>query len=248
MSVEASPLYPSDLNAAYPGAADDPVEGDDHLRNIKTVLKTTFPNVSGAVTPTHTQLNYVAGVTSAIQTQFGNVGLQFISEASASASAAIDFTTGIDSTYDEYELHIINAVPTGGSTFWLRTTADAGSNWAATGGDYGWELSSSTGTTGAVTNGSTTATRIELTGAATTGTASAGGFSAVIRIFDPSATAANKRISWNGSNATGTAMNNLEVVSGCGIRGATAAINGIRVLTSVSTIASGKFKLFGVKK
>lgn len=69
MTVETSFNYPSDLNASYPAAGDNIPEGDDHIRGIKTVLKTTFPNVSGAITPTHTELNYVDGVTSAIQTQ-----------------------------------------------------------------------------------------------------------------------------------------------------------------------------------
>jgi len=34
-----------------------------------------------------------------------------ISEQTASASATLDFTTGIDSTYDLYEFHVINAHP-----------------------------------------------------------------------------------------------------------------------------------------
>jgi hypothetical protein len=69
VTVETPFNYPSDLNASYPAAGDARSEGDDHIRGIKSVLKTTFPNVSGAVTPTHTELNYVDGVTSAIQTQ-----------------------------------------------------------------------------------------------------------------------------------------------------------------------------------
>ena len=68
MTIE-SVTYISDLNASYPAAGDAKSEGDDHIRNIKTGIKTTFPNISGAVTPTHTELNYVDGVTSAIQTQ-----------------------------------------------------------------------------------------------------------------------------------------------------------------------------------
>lgn len=68
MTVE-SVTYISDLNATYPASGDVKSEGDNHIRNLKTGIKTTFPNVSGAVTPTHTELNYVDGVTSAIQTQ-----------------------------------------------------------------------------------------------------------------------------------------------------------------------------------
>ena len=65
--------YLDDLNASNPAAGDNVSEGDDHIRGIKNVLKVTLPNVTGAVTPTHTELNYVDGVTSAIQTQLNAV-------------------------------------------------------------------------------------------------------------------------------------------------------------------------------
>lgn len=61
--------YISDLVATNPTSSDPKSQGDDHLRLIKATVKATFPNVSGAVTPTHTELNYVDGVTSAIQAQ-----------------------------------------------------------------------------------------------------------------------------------------------------------------------------------
>lgn len=68
MTIEAA-TYISSLNASYPASGDPKSEGDDHIRLVKSTVKATFPNVSGAVTPTHTELNYVDGVTSAIQTQ-----------------------------------------------------------------------------------------------------------------------------------------------------------------------------------
>ena len=68
MTVETA-LYPPSLNTAWPQNADLISEGDDHIKLIKTVVKTTFPALTGAVSATHTELNYVAGVTSAIQTQ-----------------------------------------------------------------------------------------------------------------------------------------------------------------------------------
>lgn len=61
--------YINGLDSANPAATDAKSQGDDHLRLIKSTVKTTFPNVAGAVTATHTQLSYVTGVTSAIQTQ-----------------------------------------------------------------------------------------------------------------------------------------------------------------------------------
>lgn len=59
----------SDLVATNPISGDPKSEGDDQIRGIKKTLKDQFPGLSGAVTATHTELNYVDGVTSAIQAQ-----------------------------------------------------------------------------------------------------------------------------------------------------------------------------------
>lgn len=66
--------YISDLNSANPPGGDAKNQGDDHLRLLKSTIKTTFPNVAGAMTATHTELNYVVGVTSAIQGQLNLKG------------------------------------------------------------------------------------------------------------------------------------------------------------------------------
>ena len=69
MGLETA-TYISDLNSANPvGASDNASTLDDHIRLIKSTVKTTFPNVTGAVTATHTELNYAVGLTSAAQTQ-----------------------------------------------------------------------------------------------------------------------------------------------------------------------------------
>ena len=53
--------YISDFDASKPVAGDTPGEGDDHIRLIKDHIKATFPNVSGAVSATHTELNLIDG-------------------------------------------------------------------------------------------------------------------------------------------------------------------------------------------
>jgi hypothetical protein len=68
MGLESA-TYIHQLNSANPTASDQQLQGDDHIRLIKSTLQATLPNVTGVVTPTHTELNYVDGVTSAIQTQ-----------------------------------------------------------------------------------------------------------------------------------------------------------------------------------
>lgn len=49
--------YISSLNASNPVTGDQKTEGDDHIRLIKATLLATFPNITGAMTRTHTQLN-----------------------------------------------------------------------------------------------------------------------------------------------------------------------------------------------
>lgn len=248
MTVEAV-TYISDLNASYPASGDSLVEGDDHLRNLKTGIKATFPNVSGAVTPTHTELNYVDGVTQAIQPVLSGIGLVFLSEQSASTSASINFTTGIDSTYQEYVLEIINAVPSSSKDFLIRTSADGGSSYASTSGDYDWTVLESKGTATSVTNGSTTATGITLTDSSVSATADYGGLNLTVRISNPAGTTAHKMFTWSGSAGTSATAGNVAVIQGAGSRRATAAINAFQILASASeTIASGKFKLYGVRK
>ena len=47
----------SQLNTSYPASTDGVKEGDDHIRLIKQVLQSTFPNITGAVTKTQAELN-----------------------------------------------------------------------------------------------------------------------------------------------------------------------------------------------
>jgi hypothetical protein len=50
--------YIDGLNSANPLSTDAASAGDDHIRRIKAVLKSTFPALDGAVTQTPRQMNY----------------------------------------------------------------------------------------------------------------------------------------------------------------------------------------------
>jgi len=79
--------YISEFNTSYPADGDAVGEGGGtttgtgstrgHLNMIKYVLKTQFSGLSGttAITPSEAELNYVNGVTSAIQTQMDTKGV-----------------------------------------------------------------------------------------------------------------------------------------------------------------------------
>jgi hypothetical protein len=51
------------LNSSNPGSSDDVLQGDDHIRGIKSVLKNTFPNLAAAANFTAAQVNQlVSGI------------------------------------------------------------------------------------------------------------------------------------------------------------------------------------------
>lgn len=56
MALETG-TFISDLVATNPTGSDALAFADDHLRLIKNTVKATFPNISGAVTKTHTEIN-----------------------------------------------------------------------------------------------------------------------------------------------------------------------------------------------
>lgn len=62
MTIE-SVTYIDDLNASYPAGTDVKSEGDNHIRNIKTAIKATFPSIDGPVTTTQAELNILDGAT-----------------------------------------------------------------------------------------------------------------------------------------------------------------------------------------
>lgn len=82
----------SDLNPLNPTSGDPKSEGDNHVRNIKSALKTTFANITGAVTASHVELNLLAGKTS-IATQADINAAQFSTALPAQAGNAGKFVT-----------------------------------------------------------------------------------------------------------------------------------------------------------
>ena len=56
MALESA-TYIDGLVSTNPAATDTQKQGDDHIRLVKSAVKATFPNVTGAVTASHTDLN-----------------------------------------------------------------------------------------------------------------------------------------------------------------------------------------------
>jgi hypothetical protein len=93
MALETG-TYISDLVITNPLGTDQKSTADDHLRLIKSTIKSTFPNINSAVNPTPAQMNFLVGVTSAIQPQMdtkaakgANTDITSITGNAATASA-----------------------------------------------------------------------------------------------------------------------------------------------------------------
>ena len=62
MALETG-TYINSLVSSNPASTDGLAQADDHLRLIKSTLLSTLPNVTGAITASHTELNALDGVT-----------------------------------------------------------------------------------------------------------------------------------------------------------------------------------------
>jgi hypothetical protein len=84
---------------------------------------------SGVLLPASLNNNSIANVT-AYNAAIATGNMVLISSQTASASASISFTTGIDSTYKEYQFWFINIHPSSNSTtFQFQGSTDGGSNY-----------------------------------------------------------------------------------------------------------------------
>jgi hypothetical protein len=125
--LTGSGKYIDDLVSANPAVGDDVSEGDDHIRGIKNVLKLTFPSIDGAITATDTELNYVDGVTSAIQTQIDSKTTNATHSGEVTGATAL---TIADNIVDEANLKVSNA-PTNGQYLQAQSGNTGGLTWAA---------------------------------------------------------------------------------------------------------------------
>jgi hypothetical protein len=96
MALESA-TYINGLNASNPAATDALSESDNHHRLIKSTILATFPNVSGAITSTHTELNLLDGVTS-------STAELNILDGVTSTAAELNILDGVTSTAAEINL------------------------------------------------------------------------------------------------------------------------------------------------
>jgi len=192
--------------------------------------------------------NSMSAITS-LPSGVGGGSLNLISTQTASSSATIDFTSGIDSTYKEYIFKFINIHPaTNNTKFQFNLSSDSGSNYdiaktTTTFQSYHYEndaeaiLGYDTGDDEAQTTGFA-----EIT-ASGTGNGNDEHLTGTFHLFNPSSTTFVKNIISN-VLTSGNALSHQTFMAGYG--NTTSAVDAIQFKFASGNIDSGTIKLYGV--
>lgn len=169
-----------------------------------------------------------------------------ISTTTVSSAAQLGITSGIDASYDEYEIHLVNLRPdTNATALRLQVSTDGGSTWKST--SYAVSLISYNSTGGSSSDASAAATFIPvvLTAAAFPSNSSTGGWCGLIR-FWPNGSATRKQFLINGTYLLSGAVE-FGWVQGMGTwGGGNDAVNAVRFVAASGNV-TGTARLIGVK-
>ena len=165
----------------------------------------------------------------------------YLTSATASASATLDFTTVITSTYLVYAFVIDKLLPaTDAQNFYFRTSTDNGVSYDSGASDYEWALDGNQ-----VSTSDTADSVIRLT--ENCDSATAGSMSGVLMLYNPSsATSARKHITYLAGHYENSNLG--AVIPASGARIATADVDAVRFYYASGNIASGTIYLYGVAK
>lgn len=177
----------------------------------------------------------------------GGGGLVLLEQHTASASSALNFTSAITSTYDEYVIELIDILPTTNSVEALLEVSTNGGSTYDTGANYAtafhrWSRG------GDSVAGSASDTAIDLAGVlAVSNDATEQGLSGTLRFYNPLGTAGWKKFT---GQVTWWYPGSPELI-GASIAAAyksATAVDALRIRMSSGTIASGIGRIYGVEK
>jgi len=176
--------------------------------------------------------------------------MQLISSATASASASIEFTSGIDSTYKEYVFYFVNIHPSNDQvSFQFNLSSDGGSNYNVTKTSifiecYHGEGGSPAGIGYGSSHDLAQGTGFQKLSADNVGNGSDESGSGKLLIFNPSSTTFVKHYI---SDMNSYYFSNYTQRDMCaGYANTTSAINAVKFEMSSGNIDSGQILLFGI--
>jgi hypothetical protein len=173
-----------------------------------------------------------------------------LAEAIANNSASLDLTGVFSNTYDRYELELLNLLPAvNDGTMILRVGTGAGPTWQS-GSSYNNAIFGITDSSSGIPASLTTAIYLSWpggSGAGVSNVAATGGVSGRVSFCNPEVTTIYPSFDVETRHiyATGPRASSIR---GSGIYAGTAAITGLRVLSSTGNITSGSIRLLAYRK
>jgi hypothetical protein len=185
----------------------------------------------------------------AMASGFGG-SMVLISSQTASASASIEFTTGIDSTYKEYQFYFINIHPaTNEAEFQFNMSTDSGSNYNVTKTTTFFQAQLSEANTGAelayeagVDLAQSTAFQLLARNIGNDNDQSGSG---TLTVFNPASTTYVKHFISNFNYYKANDRTENSYVAGYG--NTTSAVNAIQFKMNTGNIDDGTILMFGIK-
>lgn len=172
------------------------------------------------------------------------IGMILLETQTASASASLNFTSFISSSYDVYRFELVNVIPaTDGARLYIRVTTNGGSSWVSTSSYAHTEVAANR--FGSNVGGSDSDTQIYLTRDGVDN-ASTRGLSGWVELYAPSSTAVYK--AFLSQTVAPETAGTIQLNSGYGSYDATTAINGVQFVESSGNITSGIIRVFGIAK
>jgi hypothetical protein len=172
-----------------------------------------------------------------------------LSTQTASASASISFTTGIDSTYDIYKFEFINIHPASETYFQFNMSTDLGSNYNVTKTTTTFFTEHGEGGTGASVGYITArdlaqSTSDQILSIDGVGNDADQAFNGTLTLFNPSSTTYVKHFIANGNNSQPSDYTQEGFVAGYG--NTTSAVNAVIFRMSSGNIDAGTIKMYGI--
>ena len=205
-----------------------------------TITRSFANNIttSGVLLPASLVNNSIANVT-AYNAAIATGGMKLISTQTASNSASISFTTGIDSTYKEYQFWFVDIHPrTDATQFQFNLSTDSGSNYNVTKTStyfqsYHKEDGSASGLVYDTDQDLAQSTGFQLLSSGV-GNGADESFIGTLQLFNPSSTTYVKHFIYVGNDYNGGNLSSNNYVAGYG--NTTSAVNAVQF-----KFASGNF-------
>lgn len=178
--------------------------------------------------------------------------LNFISKATASSSASIEFTSGIDSTYKEYIFYFVNCHPSNSPVpFTVNFSSDSGSNYNVTKTSSGFQAYHREDGTGGFLGYASSLHTAQSTGEQMIAGGSVvnsndSGVSGYLHLFNPASTTYVKHYITNANSFDSSSPPYTQNQFSAGYCNTTSAINGVRFKFGSGNIDAGDIILYGV--